>query len=112
MDISPEVGKKIQELQLLEQTLQNFLMQKQTLQVELNEINNALNELSKSEDEVYRIIGGIMLRSNKKDLSSDLTEQKKIAELRLQSIEKQEKISEDKSTKLRNEISESMKKKN
>ena len=42
MKIDAETGKKIQELQILEQNLQNLLMQKQAFQIELNEIENAL----------------------------------------------------------------------
>jgi prefoldin beta subunit len=112
MDFSPEENKMLQELQVLEQNLQSILMQKQTHQVELNEATNALNELSKSGEEVYRIIGGIMIKSNKNDIVSELTEKKKILELRLASVEKQETSFEEKAEKLRNEIRESIKKKN
>jgi chaperonin cofactor prefoldin len=36
--------KKIEELRILESQLQNFLIQKQSIQLEINEINNALEE--------------------------------------------------------------------
>ncbi len=104
MELSPEITQKIQELQLLEQNLQGLLMQRQTHQVELNEILNALDELSKSGEEVYRILGGIMVKSDKKTLSADLKEKEKVLNLRIQSIEKQEKSIEDKSHSLQEEI--------
>ncbi|MCX5704399.1 MAG: prefoldin subunit beta [Candidatus Omnitrophica bacterium] len=111
MDIDEATGSKIQELQILEQNLQNLLMQKQTVQIELNEVQNALNDLKKTEDEVYKVIGGVMLRSNKADLLKELSEKQKILELRIFSVEKQEKILEEKTGKLRKELTETLTKK-
>ena len=104
MKIDAETGKKIQELQVLEQNIQNLLMQKQAIQIELTEIENALSDLKKSGDEVYKIVGGILVRSNKSDISSDLEEKKKILVLRISSIEKQEKIFDEKAEKFKKEI--------
>jgi len=104
MKIDQETTKKIQELQILEQNLQAFLAQKQNFQMDLSEILNALNDLKKSTEEVYKIVGGLMVRSDKKSITLDLEEKKKILELRISSIEKQEKILEEKSEKLKNEI--------
>ena len=47
--ISPETTKKIQELQILEQSLQTVLLQKQAFQMELNETSLALEELKTAE---------------------------------------------------------------
>ncbi len=111
MDIDEATGSKIQELQILEQNLQNQLMQKQTVQIELNEVVSALNDLKKTEDEVYKVIGGVMIRSNKADLLKELLEKQKILELRISSVEKQEKILEEKTGKLRKELTEILTKK-
>jgi prefoldin beta subunit len=104
MKIDEETGKKIQELQILEQNMQSLLMQKQAIQIELNEIENALMELKKSDDEVYKIVGGIMIRSNKAALTLELEEKKKIFGIRISSIEKQEKIFDEKAEKFKEEI--------
>ena len=111
MDIDEATGSKIQELQILEQNLQNQLMQKQTVQIELNEVQNALDDLKRTGDEVYKIIGGVMIRSNKADLLKELSEKQKILELRISSVEKQEKILEEKTGKLRKELTEILTKK-
>lgn len=108
MKIDAETGKKIQELQILEQNLQTLLMQKQTFQIELTEIENALSDLKKSGDEVYKIVGGLMVRSNKSTLTADLDEKKKIISLRISSIEKQEKILDGNAEKFKKEINESI----
>ncbi|MEK6928635.1 MAG: prefoldin subunit beta [Nanoarchaeota archaeon] len=106
MDIDEETGRKIQELQILEQHLQGFLMDKQSFQIELNELLNALEEIKKTEDDVYKIIGGIMIKADKKELSKELDEKKKIFELRISSIEKQEKLIENKASYLRTELND------
>jgi prefoldin beta subunit len=81
---------KLQEMQILEQTLQNLLMQKQAFQMELSETDSAIEELKKSGEEVYKIIGQLMIKSGKKKIEEELLEKKKLLELRLKNIEKQE----------------------
>ncbi len=104
MSIKKETERKIQDLQVFEQNLQQILMQKQSIQLELSESENALNELKSSDGEAYRIIGGIMMKSDRKKLIAELEEKKKISELRINSIEKQEKLLDDRASSLRNEV--------
>ena len=106
MDIDEQTGKKIQELQILEQNIQGLLMQKQSFQIELSEALNALSDLKKSGDEVYKIVGGLMVRSEKSSLIAELEEKKKIFELRISSIEKQEKIFDEKAGRFKKEIND------
>ena len=106
MDITEN---KIQELQVIEQNLQSIYAQKQAVQLELNETLNALDELKKSSDEVYRIISGIMIKSNKGNLVKELEEKSKLLDLRIKTLEKQEEIFERKSSEYRKEVAESMK---
>jgi len=56
---------KIQEMQILEQRLQNSLMQRQAFQMELAETNSAMAELEKSGDDVFKIIGQLMIKTEK-----------------------------------------------
>ena len=101
-----EMNKKIEEMQILEHNLQNLLAQKQSVQIELNEIINAIEELKKSDDEVYRIISGMMLKSDRKKLEKEILERKKLAEMKIEAIEKQERLMENKSEELRKETVE------
>ena len=87
------------------------MAQKQIVQVELQEIQNALGELDRTKDDVYRILSGIMIRTEKNTLKKELEDKKKLAELRISSIEKQEKSIEEKTTKLKEKISSVMNKK-
>ena len=94
----------MEELQVLEQHLQSFLAQKQIIQVEMQEVSNALMELGKTRDDVYKILGAMMIKADKDYLSKELEEKKKLAQLRINSIEKQEKNIELRIEKLNKEL--------
>lgn len=95
---------KIQELQMLEQSLQNTLMQKQAFQMELSETKAALGELKNSGDEVFKIIGQLMIKSEKSKITDDLENKEKILNLRISTLEKQENSLTEKFEDLRKEI--------
>jgi len=82
--------KDIQEIQFLEQGLQNILFQKQAFQMELSESKEALKELENSSDEVYKVIGQLMIRSEKSKMKEELLSKIKIFDLRMKNLEKQE----------------------
>ena len=90
MNIDKETQEKIKELQLYEQNLNNLMMQKQAFQVELNETENALTEINKSKDEIFKLIGNIMVKSDKEQIEKELKKRRDMIDLRLRSIEKQE----------------------
>lgn len=106
--MNQDFSKKIQEIQILEQNLQTILMQKQNMTLEINEVLNAMQEIKSSPNEVYQMLSGIMIKSSVEKVRKELEEKKKIFELRISSIEKQEKIIEDKIQKLRDEMSSSL----
>lgn len=94
----------IQEMQFLEQNLQNLLMQKQAFQMELTETTSALEEIEKSGEDVFKIVGQLMIKSDKPIVVSDLTKKKDLLELRMKSIEKQETALTNKLEEIREEI--------
>lgn len=104
MKVSKETESKIVELQTMEQNLQNFAMQKQRFQVTLTETENAIEELNKTKDDSYRIIGSIMVKTNKDELLKDLKEKKDIIDLRIKNIEKQEVKIREKAQELQKEV--------
>lgn len=109
--MSKDTEQKIGQLQLMEQNLQNFLMQKQTFQTQLFEIENALKELEKTTDKTYKIVGTIMIASKKEDLIKELKEKKSIVELRIKSLEKQEKTIKEKASQMQTDIMSQLKNK-
>lgn len=99
----------IQQLQLMEQSLQQFMMQKQAFQSQLMEIESALSELDKT-DQAYKIVGNLMIASNKTDLKKDLESKKEILSLRIKNLEKQEVKIKENASKLQSEVLKGMKK--
>lgn len=104
-----EIEEKVKELQLIEQNLNNFIFQKQAFQLELNEINSAVEELKKSDGDVFKIIGNVMIKSEKNKLKKELDEKKEIVSLRLKNIEKQEKALRERVEELRKAVLKSIK---
>ncbi len=100
----------IQQVQMLEQSLQSYQNQRQNVQVQLVEIESALTELENTE-EAYNIIGNIMVLSDPEKLKKNLQEKKESAEIRIKSIEKQEKQIKEKMNNLQQEVVQSMKNK-
>ena len=105
-----EIEKKITELQLLERSVQNFALQKQTFQGQLVEVENALEELKTSKGQNYKIVGNIMIASEKDDLNKDLKSKKELLDVRLKNIEKQENTIKDKAKKLQEDVMANLKK--
>ena len=103
MDVSKETEQKIGQLQMFEQSLQSFLSQKQQFQMQLAEIESALGEL-KATAKAYRIVGNIMVESDKDELKADLQSKMEMLELRIKTMEKQESHVREKASKLQSEI--------
>ena len=97
-------------MQILEQKLQNSILQKQAFQMELAETNSALREVEKSGDEVFKIIGQLMIKSEKEKIKEELLSKQKILELRIKALEKQENSLTGQLDRLRDEITKSMNK--
>ena len=99
--------EKFQELQILEQNLQNILMQKQSFQMELSETQGALNEIKNSKDDVFKIVGQLMIKTEKARILDELLNREKILEMRLKKMERQEEVFMEKLEKLREEVIDS-----
>ncbi len=109
MEVPKETEQKIGQLQMLEQSLQSFLGQKQQFQMQAVEIESALNELNNS-GKAYKIVGSIMVESDKAELKADLQSKKEMIELRIKTMERQEAQVRDKASKLQSEILKKIKK--
>ena len=104
MNLDKETERKIQELQLFEQQLQNILMQKQAFQMELSETENALGEIKKTNSDVFKMIGQIMIKTSKEELEKSLKQKKELLSIRLKAVEKQESPLREQSEKIHKEV--------
>lgn len=109
MNLDKETQEKIQELQSYEQTLHSLLIQKQAFQIELTETENAFLEIGKSKDDIFKLVGNIMIKAEKKKVEEELKRKKELLSLRLNSIESQESSLIDKAEELKKEIMKKIK---
>ena len=109
MDVSKETQENISKLQLIEQNVQTLLMQKQQFQAQMFEVESALKEIEKT-SEAFKIIGNIMIKTEKADLKTELDKKKEIIDLRLKNIDKQEKQLREKGESLQKEVMSKIKK--
>ena len=101
--IPKDTEQKIQQLQMLEQNMQQLLGQRQQYGAQLLGMDSALTEL-KDAKESYKIIGNIMIKKTKDELDKDLKSKKEMVELRIRSLEKQEKQLKDKASSLQADV--------
>ncbi|MBN1544796.1 prefoldin subunit beta [Candidatus Woesearchaeota archaeon] len=106
-EVKKDVQEKINKLSSMEQSLQSFLAQKQAFQAQLLEIDSALGELKKT-SKAYRIVGNVMVASDKAELTKELEQKKETMELRIKSLEKQESKMREKTSELQSEVMKEM----
>ncbi|MEM1551452.1 MAG: prefoldin subunit beta [Candidatus Bathyarchaeia archaeon] len=90
--LPPQVQERLLRLQQLQQTLQSVLAQKQQVELELTEIEQALSELQKVADDavVYKAIGSLLVKTDKAKVTADLNERKELLNMRASVLGKQE----------------------
>ncbi|MEM3622431.1 MAG: prefoldin subunit beta [Candidatus Bathyarchaeia archaeon] len=90
--LPPQVQERLLRLQQLQQTLQSVLVQKQQVEIELTEIEQALSELEKMSDDavIYKAIGSLLVKSEKAKTVADLNERKELFNTRAAVLGKQE----------------------
>ena len=106
-----KIKEKVQQLQMIEQNMQNMLAQKQQFQWQLVEIESALKELV-STNKAYKIVGNIMISKDKEELKKELEQKKDIVELRIKTIEEQEKKVKERATAMQSEVMKKLGSKN
>lgn len=99
-----DAEQKISQLQLLDQNLQNLLLQKQQVQAQQIEVENALEEVQKTTKEVYQIIGPVMVAVEHEKIKKELESRKEVLVLRMKSFEKQEAQLKEKASKVQAEV--------
>lgn len=90
--LPPKVQERLLRLQQLQQTLQSILVQKQNVELELTEIEQATNELQKLAEDttIYKAVGSLLVKSEKAKVTSDLNDRKELLNMRVSVLGKQE----------------------
>ncbi len=85
-----EEKEDLKKLQQLQQQAQILLLQKQNVQLQQSEIQNALKELEATkEKEVYELVGNILIKKNKGEIIPKLKDADETLKLRISAIDKQ-----------------------
>jgi prefoldin beta subunit len=105
-----ENSKNLQELQFLEQNLNSILMQKRAIEMESAELESSLEEIKKTKDDVFKLIGNIMIKTNKDSVEKDLKEKVERIKSKAKAYETQEKNVSKKIEEIREEILKNKKK--
>ena len=90
--LPPQIQERLLRLQQLQQTLQSVLAQKQHVELELSEIDQASTEVQKLADDaiIYKTIGSLMIKAEKTKINTELTERKDLLNTRISVLTKQE----------------------
>jgi len=82
--------KEFENYQMAQQRLQIVMLQKQQLQMQTDELAHALEELGKASGNVYRIVGPILIQSQKEEVSKDLQGKREEFNSKVELLDKQE----------------------
>ncbi len=107
--LDKQTRENLEQLQLLQQRLTAFASQKQQFQIQLAEIENALDELKKAKSPTYVLIGGILIEKPKATIKKDLESKKKELDIKIKSFETHEKKTTDKAKELQEELAKILK---
>ena len=97
-----DVQQKINDLSVMEQSIQQLVNQKKNFQSQLVEIESALSELG--EGDSFKIIGNFMFKKSSSDLRVELEEKRDLLNIRIKSFDKQEDEAQIKFKNLQNEV--------
>ncbi len=104
-NLDEETQRQIQELQMMEQSFQQLLMQKNAFSMESNETDLIIKEVEKTSGEVSRIIGNqVVIKTTKEVILEDMSNKKKLIETRMKTINEQEKEFSEKIESIREEV--------
>lgn len=104
-----DLQEKIAKLQALEQSMQQYVMKRQQFAQKRIEVDAALKEIENA-PEMYKIIGNIMVKTDKESLSKELSERKEMADLRIKTLEKQESKLSERVEELKTQVMKELKK--
>jgi len=106
-----QLQEQLLRLQQLQQTLQAVISQRQQLEHENSEIDQALAELVKMDDKslIYKSIGSLLVKSEKQKVIGELSERKELLNTRILVLSKQRSRMEERMKSLQRTVQERLK---
>ena len=105
-NISPKVQNQLGMLQQIQQQLQTILQQKAQYEMAVREAKRAQEEIKESPEDavMYMSVGTVMMQKKKEAIDAKLAEKVETLELRIKSLEKQEKMLQGKFEQLQAQV--------
>jgi len=110
-EISPKLQNQIAHFQQLQQQLQSVLSQKFRMEAQLRETQMTIEELNKSAEDVaiYRNVGSLLIKaSDKASVLKDVEDDKETLEIRIKTLDRQEKALRDKYNTMQDQLSKAL----
>jgi prefoldin beta subunit len=103
-----QLQEQLLRLQQLQQTLQAVISQRQQLELESSEIDQALDELVKMDEKsvIYKSIGSLLVKSEKEKVMDELSERKELLTTRIRVLSKQRSRMEERMKSLQKTVQE------
>lgn len=100
-----DIREMVNDFERQRQMLMSVTMQKQQLQASINGLDISLKELENTkESKVFKAAGAILVSRDTKEVKKEIADQKESNELRLKTVEKQEKNLVEKLNTLKTQI--------
>jgi prefoldin beta subunit len=109
-ELSPKVQNQIAQFQQLQQQLQALINQKYQMDVQAKEMQRTIDELNKAPADVtvYKSVGSLLIKAQGKDeLLKEIEENKETVDIRVKTLDRQEKSLRDRYQQLQEQISKS-----
>lgn len=108
--IPPKVQNQIAMLQQMQQQMQNVLSQKTQYEMAVREANRALEEVKDLPEgrALYMTIGTVMVEKDRETVTGVLNEKVETLEIRIKSLEKQEKMLQEKFEQLQAQVKQAI----
>ena len=108
-NISPQLQNQIAQFQQLQQQLQNLNGQKLQMNAQMKEMERTIAELDKSTGDVFKNVGSLLVKVNDKAaVKAEIEETMETQEIRIKSLERQEKGLREKYDSLQETINKAM----
>ena len=110
-DISPKLQNQIAQFQQVQQQLQQILNQKFRMESQLKEMDLTIDELKKTPEDspVYKNAGALMIKvSDREGLLKEIEDDKETTEVRVKSLDRQEKMLREKYQLMQDQISKAI----
>lgn len=109
-EIPPQVQNQLAQLQQLKVQIEAVGRQKMQVEALLKDSENALEELEKLDKKsvIYRGVGELMIKADKEEVTTDLSEKKETYDLRLKTLERQEERVQKKYQQLQQQLREAL----